>query len=97
MKPQGLGLIPGEETRSHMPQLKTQHSQMNKYFLKKRRIQTQERQSSLTQTFSSFVSPSPSSSLTIILIITNHYDYVPGIFLNPLQVLYNLILTTAVS
>ena len=96
MKPQGLGLIPGEETRSRMPQLKTQHSQMNKYFLKKRRIQTQERQSSLTQTFYSF-SPASSSSLTIILIITNYYDYVPGIFLSPLQVLYNLILTTAVS
>ena len=84
MKPQGLGLIPGEETRPRMPQLKTQRSQMNKYFLKKRRIQTQERQSSLTQTFYSF-SPSPSSSLTIILIITNCYDYAPGIFLSPLQ------------
>ena len=35
-----LGLIPGQGTRSHMPQLKilhattkTQHSQINKYFL----------------------------------------------------------------
>ena len=28
------GLILGQGTRSHMPQLKIQHSQINKYFLK---------------------------------------------------------------
>ena len=40
-----LGSIPGQGTRCHMPQLKithaateTQHSQINKYFLKRRNI-----------------------------------------------------------